>query len=351
MMLSPTIGCRPDPARSPTPWKSTSASPTPGPRDLQAVDSRADPGRSARRGEHTAQIKPRPRPTTTWTPSPTGCGPRSTGIVATHTTISRAGCGSPTPQVDDPVRADRPGPLVADRSLEAAPPVRADRREARLVSVGASAPSTRHGRILAGADLLQIYTGFIYGARFLVKRSTRASPNGQGSGFLLRRRRRRDGFSRQQLNPGKTQGRPGIVQTSSACMVPTTTARAIACENRLKPRYGVAPSGRPERGHVDTCTATKYRCGPVPGRAVPHPRNGPAKRVTVERHRTCGQAAAGLVTRTSASSGDRRRDVGTAQQADVGAHVDGHGEAVPQLDDSCATDPATGLDCADLRVG
>jgi len=93
------------------------------------------------------------------------------GIVATNTTISRAGLRTPTPQVDDLGAGGLSGPPVADRSLEVLRRLYARiGGKLALVSVGGiSTIDQAWERILAGADLLQIYTGFIYGGPVLVK--------------------------------------------------------------------------------------------------------------------------------------------------------------------------------------
>ncbi|WP_280418131.1 quinone-dependent dihydroorotate dehydrogenase [Nocardia carnea] len=87
------------------------------------------------------------------------------GIVATNTTIGRAGLRSDPAAVDAIGAGGLSGPPVADRSLEVL------RRlytrvggQLVLISVGGiETPDQAWERILAGASLLQGYTGFIYG--------------------------------------------------------------------------------------------------------------------------------------------------------------------------------------------
>ena len=91
------------------------------------------------------------------------------GIVATNTTISRAGLR--TPNVDDLGPGGISGPPVAQRSLEVLR--RLYRRVGqRMVLIGVGGIETADDaweRITAGATLLQGYTGFVYGGGLWVK--------------------------------------------------------------------------------------------------------------------------------------------------------------------------------------
>ncbi|MET8795458.1 quinone-dependent dihydroorotate dehydrogenase [Nocardia sp. NPDC004568] len=87
------------------------------------------------------------------------------GIVATNTTIGRAGLASDPDTVAAIGAGGLSGPPVADRSLEVLRRLYA-RVGDRLVLVsvgGIETPEQAWERILAGASLLQGYTGFIYG--------------------------------------------------------------------------------------------------------------------------------------------------------------------------------------------
>lgn len=87
------------------------------------------------------------------------------GIVATNTTIGRGGLATPRADVDAMGAGGLSGPPVADRSLEVLRRLygRVGGRIA-LVSVGGiETVDQAWERIRAGADLLQVYTGFIYG--------------------------------------------------------------------------------------------------------------------------------------------------------------------------------------------
>ena len=87
------------------------------------------------------------------------------GIVATNTTIRRDGLTTPSAEVEAIGAGGLSGPMVADRSLEVL------RRlygrvggKVALISVGGiETVDQAWERICAGADLLQVYTGFIYG--------------------------------------------------------------------------------------------------------------------------------------------------------------------------------------------
>ncbi len=87
------------------------------------------------------------------------------GIVATNTTIGRTGLASDPDKVAAIGAGGLSGPPVADRSLEVLRRLYA-RVGDRLVLVsvgGIETPEQAWERILAGASLLQGYTGFIYG--------------------------------------------------------------------------------------------------------------------------------------------------------------------------------------------
>jgi len=91
------------------------------------------------------------------------------GIVATNTTISRAGLR--TPGVDELGAGGVSGPPVARRSLEVLRRLYArvgDRQV--LISVGGiETAEDAWQRITAGATLLQGYTGFVYGGGLWAK--------------------------------------------------------------------------------------------------------------------------------------------------------------------------------------
>ncbi|MFC0315542.1 quinone-dependent dihydroorotate dehydrogenase [Gordonia phosphorivorans] len=87
------------------------------------------------------------------------------GIVATNTTISRAGLATPAATVEAIGAGGLSGPPVKQRSLEVLRRLHARvGGRVALVSVGGiETVDDAWERILAGASLLQVYTGFIYG--------------------------------------------------------------------------------------------------------------------------------------------------------------------------------------------
>ena len=86
------------------------------------------------------------------------------GLVATNTTISREGLRTPTPEVEALGAGGLSGPVLRRRSVEILRLLRAHDPEITLVSVGGISSSYDvHERIRAGANLVQAYTGFIYG--------------------------------------------------------------------------------------------------------------------------------------------------------------------------------------------
>ncbi|MGV9674255.1 quinone-dependent dihydroorotate dehydrogenase [Nocardia sp. NPDC003482] len=94
------------------------------------------------------------------------------GIVATNTTIGRDGLATPAPEVEAMGPGGLSGPPLADRSLEVLRRLylRVGTR-LTLISVGGlETPDQAFARILAGATLLQGYTGFIYGGLFWTRR-------------------------------------------------------------------------------------------------------------------------------------------------------------------------------------
>ncbi len=91
------------------------------------------------------------------------------GIVATNTTVSRAGLR--TPHVEDLGPGGVSGPPVAQRALEVLRRLYA-RVGDRLVLIGVGGietPEDAWERITAGASLLQGYTGFVYGGGMWAK--------------------------------------------------------------------------------------------------------------------------------------------------------------------------------------
>jgi dihydroorotate dehydrogenase len=87
------------------------------------------------------------------------------GIIATNTTISRAGLASPPSEVAAAGAGGLSGPPLRDRALAVLIRLRA-RAGDRLVLIavgGIETPDDAWTRLRAGATLVQAYTGFIYG--------------------------------------------------------------------------------------------------------------------------------------------------------------------------------------------
>jgi dihydroorotate dehydrogenase len=87
------------------------------------------------------------------------------GIIATNTTVSRAGLASSPPEVAAAGAGGLSGPPLRDRALAVLVRLRA-RTGDRLVLIAAGGIETSDdawARLRAGATLVQAYTGFIYG--------------------------------------------------------------------------------------------------------------------------------------------------------------------------------------------
>ena len=87
------------------------------------------------------------------------------GIIATNTTISRAGLKTPASEVDALGAGGISGAPVAARSAEVLRILRAEAgSKLTLVAAGGvRTPEQAFERIRAGASLVQVYTGYIYG--------------------------------------------------------------------------------------------------------------------------------------------------------------------------------------------
>ena len=97
------------------------------------------------------------------------------GIIATNTTISRAGLRTAEGEVEAAGAGGISGPPVRARALEVLRRLRA-RTDGRLTLVaagGISDVADAVARIEAGADLVQLYTGFVYGGPMTAMRLNR----------------------------------------------------------------------------------------------------------------------------------------------------------------------------------
>jgi dihydroorotate dehydrogenase len=96
------------------------------------------------------------------------------GIIATNTTTSRDGLVSGAADVDALGPGGLSGPVLRQRSLDVLKILRAEAPGLALIGVGgiSSADDARE-RLAAGADLLQAYTGFVYGGPLWPRRVVR----------------------------------------------------------------------------------------------------------------------------------------------------------------------------------
>jgi dihydroorotate dehydrogenase len=96
------------------------------------------------------------------------------GIIATNTTVSRAGLATDAAEVEALGAGGLSGPVLRQRSLEVLRMLRAQDRRITLVSVGGvSTPDDVRRRLGSGADLVQAYTGFVYGGPWWPRRIVR----------------------------------------------------------------------------------------------------------------------------------------------------------------------------------
>ncbi len=107
---------------------------------------------------------------------------RLDGIIATNTTVSRAGLRSPAADVEAAGAGGLSGAPVAERSIEVLRVLRDTvGRDLVLVSVGGiSTPDQARERLDAGATLVQAYTGFVYGGPWWPRRITHALAHASG---------------------------------------------------------------------------------------------------------------------------------------------------------------------------
>ena len=87
------------------------------------------------------------------------------GIIATNTTVSRAGLASPAAEVAAAGAGGLSGPPLRARALEvlARLHARAGDRLVLIAAGGIETPDDAWERLRAGATLIQAYTGFVYG--------------------------------------------------------------------------------------------------------------------------------------------------------------------------------------------
>ncbi|MGA8248995.1 MAG: quinone-dependent dihydroorotate dehydrogenase [Nocardioides sp.] len=96
------------------------------------------------------------------------------GLIATNTTISRDGLSTDAAEVEALGAGGLSGPALRQRSLDVLEILRAHDRNVTLISVGGVTTSDdARERLDAGADLVQAYTGFVYGGPFWPRRIVR----------------------------------------------------------------------------------------------------------------------------------------------------------------------------------
>ncbi len=96
------------------------------------------------------------------------------GLIATNTTISRAGLRTPAADVEALGAGGLSGPVLRQRSVEVLRLLRSRDRDLTIISVGGvSSAHDVDERLKAGATLVQAYTGFVYGGPLWPRRVLR----------------------------------------------------------------------------------------------------------------------------------------------------------------------------------
>jgi dihydroorotate dehydrogenase len=96
------------------------------------------------------------------------------GIIATNTTIARDGLASDPGDVEALGAGGLSGPVLRRRALDVLKILRAEAPGIALIGVGGiSSAADARERIAAGADLVQAYTGFVYGGPLWPRRVVR----------------------------------------------------------------------------------------------------------------------------------------------------------------------------------
>jgi dihydroorotate dehydrogenase len=156
---------------------------TPGLRSLQAVDRLAPLLEEVRRvageaaGRHVplcVKIAPDLADDDVVDVARLAVGQGLDGIIATNTTISRDGLVTDPTDVEALGAGGLSGPVLRQRALDVLKLLRAEAPGLTLVGVGGiSSVDDARERILAGADLVQAYTGFVYGGPLWPRRVVR----------------------------------------------------------------------------------------------------------------------------------------------------------------------------------
>jgi dihydroorotate dehydrogenase len=98
------------------------------------------------------------------------------GIVATNTTISRAGLLTSKEKVESIGSGGLSGKILSDRATEVVAYIhKKSSGKIPIIGVGGiHSPETAQDKINAGADLVQVYSGFIYGGPQMIKNIAKA---------------------------------------------------------------------------------------------------------------------------------------------------------------------------------
>jgi dihydroorotate dehydrogenase len=156
---------------------------TPGLRSLQAVDRLAPLLEEVRRvagdaaGRHVplcVKIAPDLADDDVVDVARLAVGQGLDGIIATNTTISRDGLVTDPAAVAAVGAGGLSGPVLRQRALDVLKVLRAEAPGLTLIGVGGiSSVDDARERIDAGADLVQAYTGFVYGGPLWPRRVVR----------------------------------------------------------------------------------------------------------------------------------------------------------------------------------
>jgi dihydroorotate dehydrogenase len=156
---------------------------TPGLRSLQAVDRLAPLLEKVRRvaedsaGRHVplcVKIAPDLTDDDVLDIARLAVGQGLDGIIATNTTIARDGLASDPGDVEALGAGGLSGPVLRRRALDVLKILRAEAPGIALIGVGGiSSAADARERIAAGADLVQAYTGFVYGGPLWPRRVVR----------------------------------------------------------------------------------------------------------------------------------------------------------------------------------
>jgi dihydroorotate dehydrogenase len=98
------------------------------------------------------------------------------GIVATNTTISRAGLLTSKEKVESIGSGGLSGKILSDRATEVVAYIH-EKSSGKIPIIGVGgiySAKTAHDKINAGADLVQVYSGFIYGGPQMIKNIAKA---------------------------------------------------------------------------------------------------------------------------------------------------------------------------------